>query len=309
MQERKMISRITLAATGAIALLCAAPAFAHHPGGVGNTGTAGPINTISATTLEQGQVGIAFLYEYIKLGGLSDAVLAEAAGRHEHVHSIGTIQSPSLGGAIGITNDFMVLLRLPYVLRTDIREGHHEHLAGGIVSNTVDFRGDSAGIGDFTALGQWRFFNNRASGTEVALLFGGKAPTGRTNVFDDLGERFEAEFQPGSGGWDGVLGLAATQHLGRWSLDANVLYQFVGTGVQDTNLGDRFRYNAAVSFRAIGWTDPNDPSMPVPMSSRHAARRERPTVTTTTTGPNRRRSRSSPSTSCSSSTASGTTSR
>ncbi|MFL5062068.1 MAG: transporter [Xanthobacteraceae bacterium] len=241
-----------------LALLVATPALAHHPGGVGGIETSGAIATIPATPLEQGHGAIAFFYEYIKLGGLSDAALAAAAGRHEHVHSIGTIQSPTIVGGLGLTNDLSVYLSLPYVLRTDIREGHHEHVAG-VAINSVDFRGDSAGIGDLTALGQWRFFNNRATGTEVALLFGGKAPTGRTNVFDDLGERFEAEFQPGSGGWDGLLGLAATQHLGRWSLDANVLYQFVGNGVQDTNLGDRFRYNAAVSFRAIGWTDPNDP--------------------------------------------------
>src|SRR5262245_16768607 len=30
-------------------------ALAHHPGGIGNAQGAGPINTISATTLEQGQ--------------------------------------------------------------------------------------------------------------------------------------------------------------------------------------------------------------------------------------------------------------
>ena len=35
------------------------------------------------------------------------------------------------------------------------------------------------GIGDVTLLGQWRFFNNQATRTEAALLFGVKAPTGR----------------------------------------------------------------------------------------------------------------------------------
>jgi Putative MetA-pathway of phenol degradation len=252
-----MSHRFALSA-GVAALLLTAPAAAHHPGGVGNTGTAGPINTLSATTLEQGQVAIGFLYEYIKLGGLSDAALIEAASKHIHAHSIGTIQSASAGLALGLTSDLMLLVRLPYVLRTDIREGHHEHVAG-VAINSVDFRGDSDGIGDLTALAQWRFLNNRTTGTEMALLFGAKAPTGATNRFDNQGLPFEAEFQPGSCAWDGLLGLAVTQRLGRWSLDGNVLYQWVGTGVQDTNLGDRFRYNAAVSYRAIGWSDPNDP--------------------------------------------------
>src|SRR5215211_852445 len=71
-----------------------------------------------ATPLEQGHAAISFFYEYIKLGGLSDAALAAAAGRHEHVHSIGTIQSPTIVGGLGLTNDLSVYLSLPYVLRT-----------------------------------------------------------------------------------------------------------------------------------------------------------------------------------------------
>ena len=255
-----MTKRTALAA-GAIALVfatvvAATPAVAHHPGGVGGIGSAGPIVTIPATTLAAGQVTAAFLFEYVKLNPLSDAALIDAAGRHDDVHSLNTIQSPSLAGALGLTNDLQLMFRLPYVRRTNIREGHHEHLEEGGVINTVDVLGNSAGIGDLTLLGQWRFYNNRASGTEFAVLFGAQAPTGKTNVFSDLGEPFEAEFQPGSGAWNGLFGFAVTQKLGsRWSLDGNVLYHAVGTGVQDTDLGDRFHYNAAVSYRAIGAVD------------------------------------------------------
>jgi outer membrane putative beta-barrel porin/alpha-amylase len=267
--------RIALAA-GALALVAATPAAAHHPGGVGNTGTAGPIATLSASTPEAGHGAIAFLFEYIKFSPLSDPTLAAAAGRHEHVHSLDNIQSSSLAFALGLTNDVMVMVNLPYIQRNDIRQGHHSHLPGGVVSNTVDALGDSAGIGDLTVLAQWRFFNNRAAGTEAAILFGAKAPVGRTNAISDIGEPFDAEFQPGSGAWDGLFGFAVTQRFGRWSLDGNVLYQAVGTGVQDTDLGDRFRYNAAVSFRALGWNDPNDPMnahahvMPSRKAARHS---------------------------------------
>ena len=123
----------------------------------------------------------------------------------------------------------MVSVRVPYVHRTDIREGHHEHLPGGVVNNTVDYRGDSSGIGDVTLLGQWRFFNNQATRTEAAFLFGVKAPTGATNRIDALGELFETEFQPGSGSWDVLLGAAFTQRFGAWSFDANVLGVLAGT--------------------------------------------------------------------------------
>ena len=253
-------------AVGACALM-ASPALGHHPGGASNTGGAGPITTISAETLEAGHSAVALLYEYIAFGGLGDSDLIDAASRHQHVHAIGTIQNAAASAAYGVTDDFMVSLRIPYVLRTDIREGHHEHLTGGVVSNTVDFRGDSAGIGDVTVLGQYRFLNNRATATQAAFLFGVKAPTGATDRFDALGELFDAEFQPGSGSWDFLLGAAFTQRFGAWSFDANVLGVLAGTGTQDTNLGSRFLYNAAISDRFVGYQAPDEHAR-VPSSAR-----------------------------------------
>jgi hypothetical protein len=103
-------------------------------------------------------------------------------------------------------------------------------------------------------LAQGRFLNSVMTGTQAAILLGVKAPTGATNQHDAQGLLFEAEFQPGSGSWDGLFGLAVTQRLGSWSLDGNVLYHLASTGTQDTNLGSRFLYNAAVSYRVVGAT-------------------------------------------------------
>src|SRR5215218_7222948 len=71
-------------------------------------------------------------------------------------------------------------------------------------------------------------------------------------VYDRQGERFETEFQPGSGSYDPLAGLALSQRLGRWSFDTNVLYVFANKGAQRTNLGDRFQYNGALSYRLFG---------------------------------------------------------
>jgi hypothetical protein len=229
----------------------ATPAFAHHPGGTGNAGGAGPVTTIPAETLDQGQVAAFVLYEYIRLHGLDDPTLVAAASRHEHAHSIGTIESTSLGAAFGITDDLTVSIRLPYVTRTDIREGIHSHVHGAAV-NSVTARGGTSGIGDATVLGQWRFFNSEASGSAAAALFGLKLPTGKTNAVDRAGELFETEFQPGSGSADVLAGLAVTQRFGTWAVNASALYVFVNKGAQNTDLGDRFQYNAALSFRLFG---------------------------------------------------------
>ena len=264
MAQQGIVTRAFCA--GAFALI-ASPAFAHHPGGASNTGGAGPIVTISASTLEAGHGAIAFLTEYLKFGGLDNSDLIAVAGKHIHAHSIDSIRSTSLSAAYGVTDDLTVSARIPWVQRTDIREGHHTHLPGGVVSNTVDHRGDSSGLGDLTLLGQWRFFNNQATRTEAAFLFGVKAPTGPTNRLDQQGALFETEFQPGSGSWDVLLGAAFTQRFGAWSFDTNVLGVFAGRGAQDTRLGDRILYNAAVSYRLVGYAPPSEQHATLPASA------------------------------------------
>lgn len=246
---------------GTAALLATSTADAHHPGGAGNVGGAGPIVTISAGTLGEGQSSVAVMFEMTGIGAFSDAQLIDFASKHIHAHSLDAIVAPSIAVAYGITNDLMISARLPYIMRNDIREGHHEHIPGGGAVNEAEVRGNSDGVGDVAALLHWRFLNNREAGSQWALLGGVKAPTGETGRTDRNGELFELEFQPGSGSWDWMLGLAASQRLGRLSLDSNVLFTFVGTGAQSTDLGDRFQFNLAASYRLLGGLASTGPRM------------------------------------------------
>ena len=227
-------------------------ARAHHPGGGGGAAVAGPINTIPGTVLDKGQWVAGLTFEYTAFNSISDAALAFYAGQHEHVHTLRTIQSPALSLSYGLASDLTISARLPYVLRTDISEGAHSH-SGGATLNEAVHRGDSEGIGDVSFLAQYRILNNRAMGTEWSLLGGVKAPTGRGDVNDKNGNLFDAEFLPGSGSWDWSAGLAVSQQLrGSYSLHASVLHIWVGTGEQDTNLGNRVQYNLALAYRAFG---------------------------------------------------------
>ena len=81
------------------------PAEAHHPGGGGNTGSGGAINTISADTLSEGLIAASVRYEFIRLGKLSDADLLAAAANGTHAHSLRSIDAISISAAYGITND------------------------------------------------------------------------------------------------------------------------------------------------------------------------------------------------------------
>ena len=238
----------------AFAISCVAgatPTFAHHPGGGGNPGEAGPIFTIPASTLDEGQLAVGVMFEYVRLRTLSDATLINGAVTgNEGVHDLKTIESVSAIVAYGLTHDLTVGMRVPRLGRTGIREGDATDPLNPIVLD----RGSTFGFSDVTFLGQYRFFNDKTTQTEAAVLLGIKAPTGITNRYDNQGELFDAEFQPGSGACNGLFGLAATKRFGSWSVDSNLLYILSSTGTQDTNLGDRFLYNAAISYRFTGST-------------------------------------------------------
>ena len=241
------VARVAAVSSAALTVLLAASvAEAHHAGGIGNAQGAGPINTISASTLEQGHSVAGVSIDYTSFDTLSDATLIDStAAGIEDVHGLGTIESYALSFAYGVTDDLMLAVRLPYIRRTGIRAAED---VGGTIE--VEDHGSPSGIGDLSLLGQYRFLNDKASRTEAAVLVGVKAPTGATDVHHD-GELLEAEFQPGSGAWDGLFGLALTKRVGPWSFDSNVLYTLVTEGTQQTDLGDLFLYNAAVSYRLI----------------------------------------------------------
>ena len=114
-----------------------------------------------------------------------------------HAHSLRSIDAVSISAAYGITNDLTVAVRAAGVRRNDIREPGEDMLSGGHMGmmnagdmsslmspDGIDRRGNSAGFGDVTMLGQYRFHNNAQTGTSAAVLFGLRrrpaAPTAAT---------------------------------------------------------------------------------------------------------------------------------
>lgn len=243
------------AAVAALTSLSAWPAAAHHPGAVGNAQSSGPINTLSASTLPEGMFVAGVQYEQTNLDTLSDAVLEAAAvdaflaGADEHFHSVETIRTTALTLAYGVTDDLMLSLRVPYVARDNIREGHAHDVPP--VEGEVHHLGDASGFGDVTLLGQLRVLKD--DGFEVAVLFGTEIPTGKTGERNsEDGDLFDTEFQPGSDSWDFLLGGAVSKHVHRWSFDVSGLYTIAGDASNDVNLGDRFNYGLSAAYRVMG---------------------------------------------------------
>ncbi len=240
------LSNIVLAITAILGPV--GTATADHPTVNFGGEAAGPITTVSATTLASGQLAVGVRGEAIVPDRFEDNELVGfAASGQEGVHSLDRLTSGSFGAAYGITNDLTVSLRLPYIWRNGIRESEIEDGEA-----EAHLHGNSRGLGDLTAMAQYRPITKAAHGIDVGLLVGLKMPTGETKDRDKDGVRFEAEFQPGSGSWDPMAGLAATKHLGPVALDANVLYLLVNEGSQSTDLGDSFTYNVALSYRVFG---------------------------------------------------------
>src|SRR5262245_64050308 len=98
----------TTALGAGVAALLTCPAYAHHPSGASSTGGAGPIATVSATTLEKGTGVAGIVFETVNLDPFSDAQLIGLAGKHIDTHSLDTILAPSLVLAYGLTNDFTI---------------------------------------------------------------------------------------------------------------------------------------------------------------------------------------------------------
>lgn len=224
-------------------------AHADHPTLGFGPDLAGPIVTVSAVPLEKGRLAFDLRSELVNQKAFSDTDLIRFAEADRDVHSVDWVLSPSLGLAWGAGENLTLGLRLPYLYRNAIREAHHE--PGGEPPHVED-HGDAKGFGDLTLFGQYRFLERPAAKLHLALLFGVKTPTGRTDIRTPEGSRFEAEHQPGSGSWDPMLGLALTRHFNSLAFDASTLYLLATKGTQKTDLGDLLTYNAALSWRVPG---------------------------------------------------------
>lgn len=225
------------------ALLCTPPVMADHASAGFETGATGAIMTVPGATLPRGAMIFGLRAQFVKMDEISDAELEALGAADEDVHSTGSLLNPSVNFAYGITADLTVGISLPYVARNDIRAAHNNAGVG-----EVEFAGDAAGAGDLTLFGQYRLFHN--AGADLAVITGIKIPTGDSNEREAEGELFETEHQPGSGSWDPFAGLAFNRNYGRAGISANVLYTFTTAGDQQTELGDIFNYNLALSYRA-----------------------------------------------------------
>ena len=236
---QKKLSNITCL----LALVTATSTWAcngSHVSGIGNVATA---YTVSANTMEEGSFFIGLNAEYLSNDKLSDSTMIRALNNgKDHMHHIDSLTSYSVSLSYGITDNLTINMQLPYVYRSNIRAGEDD--GGG---PEVHSHGDTEGIGDASALLQYKIYDKEV---KIALLAGVKAPTGKDNLKDG-DEQLEADLQPGSGSWDIFAGLAFTKDYEDFSIHSDMLYKYNNTGVNQSQLGDLFTYNIALSYEIV----------------------------------------------------------
>jgi len=232
----KTLSLLTLVGT--------MPLWACNGSHVLGAGGSGAVYTMSANTMKEGDFYLGFNTERVSNSTLSDSSILQALQNGStHLHNVDAINSYSLSLSYGISDDLTLNMQVPYVSRVGIR-------AGEMDNNTPEIHPhkDAEGMGDISAILQYKIYDKEK--TKIALLAGIKTPTGRTDVTEE-GEALEADLQPGTGSWDLFGGVAFTQDFETLSLHSNLLYKYNTKGVEDSQLGDVFNYNVALSYKLI----------------------------------------------------------
>ncbi len=108
-------------------------AVADHPTvAFGVNGAGGPIVTIAADTLPEGKFAAGVQNEFINNDALSTEQLEDYAHDGvEGVHSVDSISNRSIAVAYGVSDNFTISARLPYIVRSNIKEAAVEHGHGG----------------------------------------------------------------------------------------------------------------------------------------------------------------------------------
>ncbi|NOU20398.1 MAG: transporter [Methyloglobulus sp.] len=212
-------------------------------------GTASPIITQTGVTLPKNMWAGGIITQFVNFDSISDSQLlalknnakTEADG---DVHDVDTFLQPSIFAAYGVTDDLTLGLRIPYVLRSNVREPDEANDPATDINNI----GDPSGFGDVSFFGQYRFYHSDDNLNHASLVVGLKTPTGQTGIKTNEGGSFETHSQPGGGAWSPSFGLSFTRAMGQFSFDTSVLYTVATTGAQKTDLGDLFGYNFALSY-------------------------------------------------------------
>ena len=179
----------------------------------------------------QGNLLIGFTHEFNQITNLytgSQRITNDSAERNT--------QSSLLEINYGLTDRLSLTGTFSYV---------RKERTSGLTSPSGTQTSSTSGIGDVMVLVRYTLLPQTLwNRYHIAVGAGGKAPLGSTSVFNTNGLRFNADMQPGTGAWDGVLwsnlGVSFLPHS-TGSLSLSTSYRRTGTNERFTE-GDDYRF-------------------------------------------------------------------
>lgn len=193
-------------------------------------------------------------YENIRMDklrfGTRAVSIGEIAADHNEIETLN--QRTSLMVDYGVSKNFSLNLTAPYIVR------EHSHIAHHNDDDEIE-QWNFSGLGDIMAHGT--YIISQSTETDVpyfAITAGIKFPTGATNKTNHDGEKAEVTIQPGTGSFDGVIGVNARYIVGSvQSLDgvyaaipltASLTARVNGKGIDGYKIGNEIVGSLGSSF-------------------------------------------------------------
>lgn len=236
-----------LITTCLLVTLFSSPAFGHGESvrGIGGAG----VNTTGGEIADEPSISLR--YDLRRYSLFSDRALLDWQQEGENVHQHAREHTVLLGGVIPVNHQWDLSVLLQGNRFEDFTDNGD---AFALANSTLSRTDVSQGLGDLLLLGRYQFY--RRDDHHLALLGGGKLPTGTIRRETNNGEIVGTHNQPGSGSLDAQLGAAYAGRLGDVRLTADVLFRVNTEGAKTFRSGNSVQADVAIGYR-VGWLTPS----------------------------------------------------
>ena len=215
-----------------------------------------PLNSFRYT--RAGLFTLGYSYEYINQDqiyvGSTKSFVGAIPEDHDEVQTIN--ERSSLNLQYGLLDNVGMALTLPFMHRQHFHIGHEDTAAS--VWEAWNF----SGLGDMRIDMQYAVFSpSKEFEPYFGVTAGVKLPTGVTGLKNAGGEEAEVTIQPGTGSWDGILGLQYRQTIvsiptltgayGALPLIAGISYQVNGKGTYDYRFGNTLLVHVGSAYQFV----------------------------------------------------------
>ena len=193
----------------------------------------------------------------------SDTTLEFIKYRAVNVEKAFEINDSPGGHLHGTIDEWFIIQRIGYEISADLGVGVSQNFRRLRDRNVTDplnqgVEQKAQGFGDIVLDIKYRFMRQGDTfPVDLSVYANIKAPTGENDERDPFGVLFDTHDQPGSGSWDGGMGIVASRRWGRWSASGSFGFSIRGEGDREFKSGDSVRLTLSAGRQLLpecwGW--------------------------------------------------------